>query len=580
MTFTGNEGKTMGEVLGAGWLGEEPEISEADITETLSAKVVVCGAGHSGIACARKAAEEGLSVIVIEKQAEDSFMVIGNDIGHLNSKWQTETVGMPSYDASEFINDFQIYCAGRANWGLVSKYAHRSGEAFDWYIDTLTEDEKANEITPLNWPPVDGYKHKRGYFGSYLGTANFDSKPNLRLQDVAKKSIEAAKNNGAEFLFSHTAVRLVHSKDNREVTGVIAQTDEGKYVQVNAEAVVLTCGDIGSNTPMFNAICAENYALGEYKDQSASSLSDGSGIAMAMRMGAKVEIGTGGNMGTHMNMMMSVLDMSETIWLNRYGKRFCNEGYGGPMLSGIAACREPGTTFYSFWDANWQDMLLNQCAGHMTMKHWEPEHIAKIKEIVDGAIGSGAEGYGFSSGPTGIQSQEEADPSSWFYCADTLEELFDYLGMESGVAENAAKAIEAYNAACEAGKDDEFGCPPESMFPIKEGPFYGAVFGKVVGGAQPMVLVSTSGLLVTSDQQVQGQGYEPIKGLYASGNNSGGRFPLGYNGILNGVSIGMCLTLGYVLGEHLATADLNEATTLGLNNTPPKAASAGGASPA
>jgi len=69
--------------------------------------------------------------------------------------------------------------------------------------------------------------------------------------------------------------------------------------------------------------------------------------------------------------------------------------------------------------------------------------------------------------------------------------------------------------------------------------------------------VATSGLLVTGRQQVQGQGFEPIKGLFACGNNSGGRFPMGYNGIMNGVSIGMCLCLGYTLGEFLATEDYN-----------------------
>ena len=45
---------------------------------------------------------------------------------------------------------------------------------------------------------------------------------------------------------------------------------------------------------------------------------------------------------------------------------------------------------------------------------------------------------------------------------------------------------------------------------------------------------------------------------------------MGYNGIMNGVSIGMCLTLGYTLGEFLATGDLDEATTLGKNNAEPK----------
>ena len=56
--YAGNEGKTMGEVLGAGWLGEEPEIAASDIAETKTCDIVVCGAGHAGTATARRAAEK------------------------------------------------------------------------------------------------------------------------------------------------------------------------------------------------------------------------------------------------------------------------------------------------------------------------------------------------------------------------------------------------------------------------------------------------------------------------------------------------------------------------------------------
>ena len=92
---TGNEGKTMGQVLGAGWLGEEPEIAADQISETQEADIIVCGAGHAGTACARRAAELGAKVIVVEVQPEDTFSALGNDIGHLNSEWQLKRVGIP-----------------------------------------------------------------------------------------------------------------------------------------------------------------------------------------------------------------------------------------------------------------------------------------------------------------------------------------------------------------------------------------------------------------------------------------------------------------------------------------------------
>lgn len=547
--YAGNEGKTMGEVLGAGWLGEEPEIAASDIAETKTCDIVVCGAGHAGTATARRAAEKGANVIVVETQTEADFAVLGNDIGHLNSSWQTERHGIPSYDVVDFMNEYQICGAGRVEPTLLSDFANRSGEAFDWFIDNFTEEEKA-QIVPLNWPVPDGYDYKKGMFHSYVGTANFGE--GVSLKDALIRSQDIAKEAGVEFLYETTGVKLVHNDDNTEVTGIICQQGD-KYVEIDAKAVVLCCGDIGSNSEMYNAICAENYWLGEFTDCKAMSGRDGSGIAMAMRMGAKVEIGTGGDMGSHAAFPMSPLEACETIWLNKYGKRFCNEGLGGPLMSGCTPARQPGDILYSIWDADWKPMLLNQIAGHLALKYWDDDTINKIDGYMQAAEQAGKDG--------------SDESGKYLYCADTIEELCDYMGMEDGVKKQVVAAVADWNAAIEAGADMKFGRDVSTMYPIIKTPFYGFAGSKRVGGGS---LVSTSGLLVTGDQQVQGQGFEPIKGLYACGNTEGGRFPMGYNGIMNGVSIGMCLTLGYTLGEFLATGDLDEATTLGLNNAEPK----------
>ena len=97
---TGNEGKTMGEVLGAGWLAED------EIASVQEADIIVCGAGHAGTATARRAAELGAKVIVVEMQPEDTFSALGNDIGHLNSSWQLDRVGIPEYSVVDFMNEY------------------------------------------------------------------------------------------------------------------------------------------------------------------------------------------------------------------------------------------------------------------------------------------------------------------------------------------------------------------------------------------------------------------------------------------------------------------------------------------
>ena len=217
MTFAGNEGKTMGEVLGAGWLGEEPAMPE--ISQTLESDIAIMGMGHAGTACARKASKLDANAI-IDKQYEDAFNVLGNDIGHLNSAWQTERCGIPRYDGTTFMNEYQFYSAGRAQPTLVRDFAYRSGEAFDWFIDSFTEEEK-DGIVALNWPVAEGYDYQKGMFTSYVGTPNFGS--SVGLAEALLRTQQIAKNNGAQFICHTTGVRLAHSEDGTEVTGIVAQ---------------------------------------------------------------------------------------------------------------------------------------------------------------------------------------------------------------------------------------------------------------------------------------------------------------------------------------------------------------------
>jgi predicted oxidoreductase len=65
-------------------------------------------------------------------------------------------------------------------------------------------------------------------------------------------------------------------------------------------------------------------------------------------------------------------------------------------------------------------------------------------------------------------------------------------------------------------------------------------------------MVTTTGLDTDADGHVLNSDFEPIKGLYAAGNNAGGRFIVVYQSPIAGISIGMAITEGYMLGERLA----------------------------
>jgi fumarate reductase flavoprotein subunit len=61
-----------------------------------------------------------------------------------------------------------------------------------------------------------------------------------------------------------------------------------------------------------------------------------------------------------------------------------------------------------------------------------------------------------------------------------------------------------------------------------------------------------AGLDTDAEGRVLNSEFKPIKGLYAAGNNAGGRFTVVYQSPMAGISIGMAITDGYMLGERMA----------------------------
>ena len=93
------------------------------------------------------------------------------------------------------------------------------------------------------------------------------------------------------------------------------------------------------------------------------------------------------------------------------------------------------------------------------------------------------------------------------------------------------------------------------MHPIQKPPFYAS--GQYKDSHRPFgqsmkLLVTVSGLLTDAYQNVLDANFEPIPGLYASGNCCGGRFGLQYTTSIPGQSISMAQTLGRLAGIDMA----------------------------
>ena len=335
--------------------------------------------------------------------------------------------------------------------------------------------------------------------------------------------------------------------DDGAVTGVI--TKEGdKYIQFNAKKGVILCGgDYAGNADMcwsmLNEYMERNEREGGLKADFYSFMGGrkGDSVKMGCWAGGFVDPaprgcmilggGIGGPWGAN-----------AMLWLNAEGERFCNEG----NLTGAqtAAARQTTGKGYLVTDAKWLKSVCASGVEHGGPNGGRPQY---YQDMIDGmnAIVPGKEG-GQVNGCTIAERGY-----STVIKANTLEELAEYLEIESDAKQAFLDSIAHYNELCAAGLDTDFGKDPSAMIPVDEAPFY-AVVGNLGNRSASPSMVTMSGLMADKNLNVMNEEYQPIKGLYAAGNSLGGRYGTGYSTPCAGNSIGMAVTHGRVAGTTVA----------------------------
>ncbi|GAA4114276.1 FAD-dependent oxidoreductase [Enteractinococcus coprophilus] len=143
----------------------------------------------------------------------------------------------------------------------------------------------------------------------------------------------------------------------------------------------------------------------------------------------------------------------------------------------------------------------------------------------------------------------------WMLQAESLDALAELAGIE---AEQLVATVEKFNDDARQGIDSEFGRgsseqdrhlgdssvkPNPCLSPLETGPYY----------AVPLhagTLGTSGGLATNHDGQVLNRHQQPIEGLYAAGNVSGGVFRNTYPG--GGATLGSGITRAYAVGRNLA----------------------------
>ena len=530
---------------------EEVEASAAELwaitpDEIKEYDVVVVGAGAGGVPAAGWAAELGASVALLQKEVE---VVSQGNCASCIIKEKSTPAGIEKWvHHTNSLNNW------RSNEKLLRAYAHNSEEALLWYWNRagLTTETEYGDGTKIddNGRCAELLNDGNGLF-AYLSTSadltgvwqdrqdTYDygddhcyfmapwigPKPQ-NVGNVLKNVLNnvMAKCPNLEVFYETPGVQLV--KDGDKVTGVIAKTAEGKYIQFNArKGVILATGDYMNNDPMVARWCPDTADFDKKQYHKT-----GDGHVMALAAGAKME-----PLG-HTKMMhdFDSAQMYEEpfLYVNMNGERFTNE-YTGFVYMGNVIKFQPKFNGDNV-DANHPDGSKGwYCQIYdSSYEEWPAEDFVSRSYPADKMMN-----YVPSEGehPGVFVNLIDA------HKCDTLEEL----AKELDIPYDTFKAtVDRYNELCEKGEDSDFGKPTKYMKPILKAPFW---------GLRKHIRVSSidSGVMTNEYAQALDADGKVIEGLYCVG-NLGGPFYGGadYPFHQTGLSLGRCYTFGMIAAKH------------------------------
>lgn len=456
---------------------------------TYNVDVVVVGAGAAGTAAGWAAAEKGLKVVTLEKQA-----VVGGTGKFSEGIFAVESSMQRNWNYAlskdEAFIKIMNYGHWRGNAKMVRAFVDKSGETIDWMIGNGVKFEKLFS----NYP--DGLYTWHIYEGRGAGWINLFQKK--------------YKDAGQTLLTNTWGKELITDK-NGTVTGVIATNKAGDKITVNAKATIIATGGFFDNKEM-----REKYLRFPNADGLAQSGKTGDGIRMAWSVGGGKE-GTEvqasyrpGPRGIGTTNHVSATAKQPHLWLTPRGERFCNEKIMLEWPFAGNALERIGGTMYVVYDQS-------------TLDHMEKDQGIDLGVGVMVPVGTKLTNY--------QKEFAQAEKDGWAFKASTLDELAKKTGMN---AANLKKTVEAYNGFCAVRHDAEFAKDAAYLREVKTGPFYAI---KSVASS----LGTLGGIKANERFEVVTQNEEPIKGLYAAGNDVGGMYGDSYDLLMAGSTVGFAV---------------------------------------
>lgn len=515
----------------ASWRDAPEPIDDSQISETVETDVLVVGLGNSGIVAACSAAESGARVTVIEKtsmpgMARGFLGMVGTSI--------SEDLGIEvnKFEAAELL---ARYASHDCDMDLLLAWAENSGETFDWMSEKLGA--------------TCGYEAGLMHdIGEYVSGGADDLYRTVPIHHYFSNGTEYVRtwvadwaehiaDEGVDVRYETTMKQLI--KDGDRVSGAIALTADDTYIKfVATKGVILCTGGYSQNDEMMLDRQPEVVAL---CGNNQSGNTDGSGIRAALWVGADMDVNPTSMYFDRAGMVPStnytnymltpvegnaylLMGSQPFLHVNLDGERFSNEALPYDFKAN-AARRQPNQCWITVWDANWK------------------QDVERFHTIGCSRIAQPEDGLAYTSFEQVESTHEQLLESGRLQTADTLEELAEKLCIRN--VDAFMDTVERYNELTDLDVDEDYGKPSYRLSHIAEPPFYGAM-------VKANLLCTLDGLRINTDMQVLDTDANPIPGLYAAGNDSGGFFSGNYPELLVGVAVGRSVTFGRIAGKKAA----------------------------
>ena len=524
------------------WLGKEPDIDEASITETIDTDIVIVGAGNGGMFAAAYAAANGLNFRVVEQNS--AVQDTRHWYGAIDSS-AAKDAGASATDKAKLLSEISRYASGKCDQRVVKTWINESAAMHD-FMRSILEDKYGWECEftagdEAKWPDENG-EHNTDYLfpvqeHNYMASESKSGTPrNVLLQQYIEEL-------GYTVDFKTSLAKLEKDADGR-ITGIIAQsTEDGHFIRYNAnDGVLLACGGFPGNPYMMEQLDPLGTSVTTACSYSPSD--KGYGIRAAVWAGANLD----------KEAAPMLFDRGIVAPGVDGGYVESESAFGGKAFPGTIRQYNPGTQPFLKVNRNGERFANESCpyndivyaAAHQPGRVYAQICDANILEDAKRFHTIGCSAQTRNGGEAYLQGKmDEAIEAGALFKCDTIEELAEKLGFTGEAKDTFLATIDRYNELYDNQNDVDFGKPAYRLSAIRQAPFYGCWLGA-------SLLCTEQGIAINEKGQALDNDNKPMPGLYVTGDMSGSFFANNYPCLMAGVAMGRTLTFAMKAIKQMA----------------------------